>query len=296
MDTFDYRYDWQRDILPRIPRLEQSDQGYTNAYTGLINLVGGTQVFVKCAMDDNSARWAKKEVQSYRLLQNAGYEHMPKLLAVSPDETSFAIEALLGYDFAPKWDEHKLHAIMRARKTLKSLRYLFEGDREFSMRQVVGAENRWPMLRNEDIFARANDVLYQTEGIRLSEEARDRCTSALQVWRVRQDTLVHGDLRADNFAYDSRTRTGKLIDWTWLCVGDDALDMASLCVGISRTGYNVYDAYPDLFDESAVISTMGYWLEVLGTSDAELTDARRSQARSVSICHDLLMARTQLLV
>lgn len=296
MDTFDYRYNWQRDIAPRIPRLEQSDQGYTNAYTGLINLVGGSQVFVKCAMDNDSARWAKKEIQTYRTLQKAGYDHMPRLLAISPDETSFAIEALLGYDFSPQWDEDKLHAITRARKHLKPLRYLFEGDKEFSMRHVVGAQNRWPMLRDEVVFARANDLLHRTEGVAISHETLERCIDALQTWHVCQDTLVHGDLRADNFAYDPRTKTGKLIDWAWLCVGDDALDVASLCVSVARTGYAVYDVYPELFNEAAVVSTMGYWLEVLGTSDGELTDVRRSQARSVRICHDLLVARTQLIV
>ncbi len=296
MDKFEYHYSWQDDVLPRIPRLEKADQGYTNAYTGLINLKGGTQVFVKCAMDQASAKWARKEIRAYKQLQNAGYEHMPQLLAVSPDETSFAIEALTGYDFAPKWDDDKLHAIMRARKNLKPFRYLFEDSAEFSMRSVVGVQNRWPMLRDETVFARANSLLDQAERITISYETLERCLMTLQAWQVRQDTLVHGDLRADNFAYNPRTGTGKLIDWTWLCIGDDTLDTASLCVNVARTDYSVYDIYPDLFDEAAIVSTMGYWFEVLGTSDGDLTDVRRSQARSVRVCYDLLTSRTQLIV
>lgn len=296
MDNFTYRYDWQRDISPRIPRLEQADQGYTNAYTGLINLRGGTRVFVKCATDEKSARWAQKEIKAYRILSQAGYEHMPKLLAASPDETSFAIEALVGYDFEPEWNVDKIHAIMRARKDLKPLRYLFESDNEFSMRTVVGAQNRWPMLRDEEILSRANSLLDQGEGLRINEEIVERCNAVMQTWHAAQDTLVHDDLRADNFAYNPRTKTGKLIDWTWLCVGSDALDVAALCVSIARSGFDIYSEYPDLFDEHAIVATMGYWLEALGSSDGELTDTRRSQAHTVRVCHDLLAVRTQLMV
>lgn len=296
MDKFDYLYDWERDIAPRIPRLEQSDQGYTNAYTGLINLTDGSQVFVKCATDENSSRWARKEIKAYKILQEAGYAHLPKLLAVNADMTSFVTQSLASCDFSQTWDTDKLHAIMRARKDLKSLRYLFEGDIDFSMRKVVGVQNRWPALRDEPVLMRANHILQQAEGAAISMAMVERCQDALQLWRAHQDTLVHDDLRADNFAYDPRTKTGKLIDWAWLCVGDDTLDVASLCVGIARTGFDVYGQYPDLFDEQAIVSTLGYWLAVLGSSDGELTDVRRSQALSVRICLDLLAERTQLVI
>lgn len=294
MDKFVSFYDWQTDILPRIPGLQQADQGFTKAYTGLINLADGSQVFVKCAMDENSARWARKEIKAYKALQEAGYDYMPRLLAVNSDETSFAIQALLGYDFAPSWNDDKLHAIMRARKDLKPLRYLFESDQDFSMRKVVGVQNRWPALRDEAVLARANDLLMRSQGITITPELVARCGDSMQTWQVQQDTLVHDDLRADNFAYDPQTRTGKLIDWTWLCIGDDALDVASLCVSMSRDGYAVYDRYPSLFNEQAVISTLGYWLEVLGSSDGVLSEVRKSQAANVQLCYQLLAARTQI--
>lgn len=247
-------------------------------------------------MDDNSAHWARKEVKAYKLLQEAGYDYIPRLLAVNAEGTSFATQALIGYDFSPNWDTDKLHAIMRARKDLKALRYLFESDPDFSMRKVVGVQNRWPMLRNEAVLARANDILQACHGIGVSSEVVERCGGLMQAWYVHQDTLVHDDLRADNFAYDLHTKTGKLVDWTWLCVGDDALDVASLCVGATRSGFDVYGMYPDLFDEHAIVSTLGYWLEVLGTSDGQLTDVRRSQAANVKLCYDLLASRTQLTV
>lgn len=294
MDKFVYYYDWQADIAPRIPGLQQADQGFTKAYTGIVNLADGSQVFVKCAMDENSARWARKEIKAYKTLQEAGYDYMPRLLAVNAEGTSFAIQAMIGYDFNPSWSDDKLHAIMRARKDLKALRYLFEADPDFSMRKVVGVQNRWPELYNEPILARANDLLMRSQGISVAPTMVERCNELMQVWHVRQDTLVHDDLRADNFAYDPQTRTGKLIDWTWLCVGDDALDVASLCVGMARSGYDVYDKYPSLFDEQAIVSTLGYWLEVLGTSDGQLTDVRQSQAANVRFCYDLLATRTQL--
>lgn len=294
MDKFVYYYDWQTDILPRIPGLQQSEQGFTAAYTGLINLLDGSQVFVKCAMDENSARWTRKEIKAYKILQEAGYDYMPRLLAVNADGTSFAIQAMLGYDFSPSWNDDKLHAIMRARKDLKSLRYLFEADPDFSMRKVVGVQNRWPSLRDETILARANDLLERAQGVSVSSAMVERCNEIMQAWHVRQDTLVHDDLRADNFAYDPQMKVGKLIDWAWLCVGDDALDVASLCVGVAQSGYDIYGKYPSLFDEQAIVSTLGYWLEVLGMSDGQLTDTRHSQAANIRVCYDLLAARTQL--
>ena len=296
MDKFVYYYDWQRDIWPRVPSIQPTDQGFTAAYTGLVTLADGIQVFVKCAMDDNSAHWARKEIKAYKLLQDAGYAYIPRLLAVNAEGTSFATQSLTGYDFSPEWNTDKLHAIMRARKELKSLRYLFESDPDFSMRKVVGVQNRWPMLRNEAVLARANEILQACHGVVVRSETVERCSGLMQAWYVHQDTLVHDDLRADNFAYDPQTKTGKLIDWTWLCVGDDALDVASLCVGATRTGFDVYGQYPDLFDEQAIVSTLGYWLEVLGTSDGQLTEVRRSQAANVKLCYDLLASRTQLTV
>lgn len=296
MDKFIYYYDWQIDILPRIPRLQQAEQGFTAAYTGLVTLQDGSLVFVKCATDDNSAHWVKKEIKAYKLLQDAGYDYAPRLMAVNPEGTAFAVQALIGYDFSPTWNTDKLHAIMRARKDLKSLRYLFEGDPDFSMRKVVGVQNRWPVLRDDDILARANNLLQTSQGVNVSADMVERCMLVMQNWQVHPDTLVHDDLRSDNFAYDPQQKTGKLIDWAWLCVGDDSLDVASLCVGVSGAGFDVFGTYPDLFDEPAVISTLGYWLEVLGTSDGQLTDVRRSQAANVKLCYDLLAARTQLTV
>lgn len=294
MDKFIYYYDWQEDIAPRIPRLEQSTQGYTAAYTGLVYLADGSQVFVKCAMDESSARWTKKEIKAYRLLQTAGYDYMPRLLAVNADETAFAIQALIGYDFSPQWNVDKFHALMRARKDLKAFRYLFEEDRDFSMRRVVGVQNKWPVLSDHTILARANAVLEQCGVVAVRPEVVERCNLALAGWFAHQDTLTHDDLRADNFAYDPQTKTGKLIDWAWLCVGDDALDVASLCVGASCTGFDVYGQYPELFDEGAVVSTMGYWLEVLSADDGVVGPTQHSQARVVDMCYKLLAARTQL--
>lgn len=296
MDSFVYYYDWQRDISPRIPRLETSSQGFTAAYTGLVSLIDGSQVFVKCATDEKSARWIRKELRAYRLLQNAGYDYMPRLLSVNADETAFAIQALISYDFSPQWSTDKFHAIMRARKDLKALRYLFEEDQHFSLRKVVGVQNKWPLLRDSTVLARANAVLDQCGVEKISSEVVERCNISLEHWRCQQNTLIHDDLRADNFAYDPQTKTGKLIDWAWLCIGDDSLDVASLCVGMSCAGFDVYSLYPDLFDEHAVVSTMGYWLEVLGAGDGVVGPAQHSQARVVAMCQQLLATRTQLMV
>jgi len=294
VDSFIYYYDWQVDIAPRIPRLERSSQGYTAAYTGLINLADGSQVFVKCAMDDNSERWIKKEIKVYRLLQDAGYDYMPRLLAVNADESAFAVQALIGYDFSPHWNVDKFHAIMRARKDLKSLRYLFEADQDFSMRKVVGVQNKWPLLLDHTTLARANSVLEQCGIATIGPNVVERCNASLGNWHAQQDTLIHDDLRADNFAYDPQTKTGKLIDWAWLGIGDDSLDVASLCVGMSCAGFDIYGAYPDLFDEHAVVSTMGYWLEALSAGDGAVGPAQQSQAKVVEMCYRLLSMRTQL--
>lgn len=294
MDKFVYYYDWQVDIWPRVPRMQQSEQGFTSAYTGLVTLADGSLVFVKCAMDENSAHWARKELKAYKELQAAGYDYIPRLLAANAEGTAFATQALIGYDFSPQWNNDKLHAVVRARKDLKAARYLFEADQDFSMRKVVGVQDRWPMLLDSNVLGRANQILRQSQGVSVSGVMVERCVAVMQNWHVRQDTLVHDDLRADNFAYDPQTKTGKLIDWSWLCVGDDALDVASLCVGIENSGFDVYGMYPDLFDEQAIISTLGYWLEVLGTSDGQLTEVRVSQAATIKVCYDLLAARTQL--
>lgn len=278
--------------------MEQSAQGFTVAQSGLVRLGDGRRVFVKCAMDDNSAYWAKKELKAYQKLREDGYEHLPRVLAVNADGTSFALEDLSQYDFSSTWDTDKLHALMRARKDLKSHKDLFDGDADFSMRSVVGTQNRWPTLAQDGrLLDQANTILQACgQAVQVSSKMAERCQDVMRTWSVHQDTLVHDDLRADNFAYDPATKTGKLIDWTWLCVGDDTLDTSSLFVSVVRSQFPVYEMYPDLFSEQAIVSILGYWLEVLGSSGDQVTDARRSQAMNIRICYDLLAERTQLTV
>lgn len=286
-------YDWGKDIVPYLDTIEIAAGGFTPAQRGVIRLADSTQVFVKIATSDQTAKWLAKEIKAYTILNDAQYAYIPKLLSVRPDNQAMAIEFLAQASFADEWDEDKLTAVCQAQDALKEHIDLFRSDEDFKPDSVIDLSVDWSSLTTPASIELINTRLPQLGAqVSVTSEQLAALSKELEGWQLHQDTLVHQDIRADNFGYDIQTKTGKLVDWNWLCIGDESLDRTPLFINMLGLGFDPYVLHPEKYDRQVIIFIMGYWLGVILSRDAEMgeqnTKLRRLQARNVQICLRLL--------
>ncbi len=279
-------YDWLQEIAPYLDTMQAVEGGYSLAKRGVGQLTDGTKVFVKIAEGDTTKKWLAKEIRAYQKLNGAKYPFIPKLLSCSDDRSAMAIEHLAGASFDNIWDKDKLDAILEAQEELKKYSDVFADDPDFTLESVVGLEPRWPVLLaegNVDIingkFARLGlDITFTTEQLEEYE-------ASLAGWSIADDTLVHQDVRADNFGYDPDTKKGKLVDWNWLCLGDESLDRTPLFVNMFISGFDPYRFHPETYDPQMLKYLISFWLErvLSGDEEADELSFRRMLAQATSV-------------
>lgn len=285
--------DWATDVQPYLHTLQPVAGGFTKAKPGIVTLRDGSRVFVKLSHDDQTHAWLRKEIKVYRLLNGTDYAYIPTLLAWAPDGAGMAIEYMLGASFEAVWDADKLAAVTEAQVALRQYKQLFTDDADFDLEHVVSFVNRWPKLVEKDNLGTLNTRLaVLTKNVRIPRSLAMQYAAELDDWRPRRDTLVHQDIRADNFGYDSTHKQGKLIDWNWLCIGDQWLDRTPLLVSMYRTGFNPYKQHPDYMDRPSLIYILGYWMSSILLASAQMSDhertLRENQAESIRTCLELL--------
>ena len=286
-------YDWQIDIEPYIGSLQSVHGGYTPAKRGIVTLGDGVKVFVKIAIDDTTHRWLKKEIQVYGLLNSAGYQYMPKLLAYDETKKSMAIEYLEDASFDNYWDEDKLLSVMKAQDALKQHKKLFEDDKEFVFHDVNNVIKRWQRLLTTKNLEIINQKLMTFNiGIQLTHTQMNDLHIMHDGWSFKQDTLIHEDIRADNFGYSIEHYSGKLVDWNWLTIGDESLDMTALFVHVYASGFDPYVLYPERYDAQMLVYLICFWLDSILAGNEKSSDReyrlRLAQAKSVKVCFELL--------
>src|ERR1035438_3846363 len=77
-----------------IENIEKVEGGFTAAHRGIIKLPDYGEIFVKVGVDDLTKEWAKKEINTYKILQSHNYPFIPRFLTHNTDETGFAIEEI----------------------------------------------------------------------------------------------------------------------------------------------------------------------------------------------------------
>lgn len=290
-------YDWNQDIAPYLHTMQPVDGGYSTATRGVVTLNDGTKVFVKIAEGETTIKWLQKEVDVYVKLNAAGYPYIPKLLACSDDHHAMAIEYLAHANFENIWDEGKLGAIITAQDDLKKYAYLFADDPSYTLESVVGRESKWTAVMAPGAVERLNEKFAMLSTDIILESAQlETYQKTLVGWKMREDTLVHQDIRADNFAYNDATHQGLLVDWNWLCMGDASLDTTPLFVNMYIAGFDPYAIHPEAYDAHMLIYMLSFWLErILASSDnmdADELKRRRAQAQSVKATLELLHRST----
>jgi hypothetical protein len=291
------RYAWQTDIAPYVGSLQSVHGGYTPAKRGIVTLGDGTKVFVKIAVDSMTHRWLKKEIEVYLKLNAAGYAYIPKLLAYDDMKQSMAIEYLEAASFDDHWDKDKLLSVMKTQDALKQHRKLFENNNEFVFHDVDTVINRWQrLLAPGNLEILNKKLLTFNTGMQLTHAQINNLHSMHDGWSFKQDTLIHEDIRADNFGYEAESRVGKLVDWNWLTVGDESLDVTALFVHIYASGFDPYALYPDRYDAQMLVYLICFWLDSILVGNEESSDRefrlRSAQANSVKVCIELVARGT----
>lgn len=286
---------WDKDIEPKLGTIVSVEGGYTLAQRGVIELKDGSKVFVKVGTDELTKKWLQKEVEVYRKLNEAGYRYIPQLLAVNSDNTAMAIEYLEGASFENSWDTDKLEAVVNAQESLKEFAHLFNEDPLCRSDDVVSPESKWPRILHSNNIETINAKLKKL-GVptTFTREHIEELAKLNENWSLDSDTLVHEDIRADNFGYNPVTKQGKLIDWNWLCLGDASLDTTPLFINIYLSGFNPYEYHPEQYDKNMLAYLVSFWLESILSGDEDSSPRelamRNAQAKNVTACVELLQS------
>jgi thiamine kinase-like enzyme len=288
-----FPYDWSKDIKPNLANITPVSGGYTTAQRGIVNLADRRKVFVKIATDELTRKWLKKEIIVYKKLNKTDYKHIPEMLACNNDQSALALEYLESASFVNTWDAHKLTAVMNAHDELKKYIDLFRDDPTFKSGDVVLHDLKWPKLKiAKNIDTINHKVKKLGINARFTTHQINRLAELHNDWSLKEDTLIHEDIRADNFGYNANTKTGKLIDWNWLCIGDESLDITALFINVRLSGYDPYRDYPEKFDKQMIAYLISFWLDSIldGNEDSSRRewDMRVSQAKNLEECIKLL--------
>lgn len=293
LEPFALQYDWVKDIEPYLDTIQAVEGGYTSVKRGVVTLADGAKVFVKIASADETEKWLKKEVKAYKILNQAGYPYIPKLLSSSTDNSAMAIEYMDGASFESTWDKEKLAAIIEAQKELRKYKDYFIDNPDFTLDSVVDRQIKWSTILKNDNVAIINEKLKKLgAGFGVTRSQITDFQDIDKDWSMNSDALVHQDIRADNFGYYPDKKTGKLIDWNWLCIGDESLDRTPLFVNMYMSGFDPYQIYPDTYDKKMLAYMVSFWLDqiLFGDEDSSAIEfsRRKAQAKSVQACIELI--------
>lgn len=255
--------DWS-DIKAALHNLVHADGGFSIAHRGIVTLANGRRLFVKIGVDDNTRKWAKREIAVYRFLERHNYSYVPRLLAVSPDEASFALEVLDasdGWDWSEKWTKERLDKTLEAMDALASITPSGTDRAFFSEALIDQSNNGWRPLADSEEKQQALMVKLRDANYSAVADGLDLAAMAERSERYvfKDNGLVHNDIRADNAAWNPTTGEVKLVDWNWLQLGDRRTDLAATLTHVQKSGFNVLPDYASRLDADALQWMAGYW-------------------------------------
>ena len=256
---------WQ-DIEQKLDGLCPVEGGFSQAKRGLVNLDDGTCVFVKIGLEDDTRRWTKKEIGSYRFLQKYNYPYIPQLLAVNSDESGFVIDAYTpknGWDWKDNWDKERLDKTLEAMDALAVIKPQDQDFAYFAEKVFDESEDGWkPLLESPESQQKLHEKLCAIGRSDIANRI-DFMADAEKSQRFifKNDILVHNDVRADNCAWNPMTKEVRLVDWNWVQLGDRKIDLAALLTHVQKSGFDILPQYIDRLDADALHWLAGFWFK-----------------------------------
>lgn len=265
---------WVADIVPNLKTRRDVEGGYTAAIRGVVE-IGNKKLFVKIGQSEQEKSWANKERAVYHFLEAHGYPYAPRLL--SETDGAFAVDDLSEYDWSAEWSVDKVRAALHAMDALAALSD-FARDEPIFNEQVGHFPNGWEMLLNDNQRLVMLSDQHPEFTVPTITSFFDRTKSI----DLSGDSLVHNDVRNDNFAYDSESETGYLVDWNWAEMGNVAIDKTAFLVSVQLHGLDVQQHFAELVDPTAALWLAGFWFDN-GTQPPPRSDERAQELRTHQI-------------
>jgi Ser/Thr protein kinase RdoA (MazF antagonist) len=264
--------DWW-EIERKLDSMRPVKGGFSRAKKGMVTLEDGSDVFVKVGLDDNTRRWTKKEINTYKFLHRHDYLHAPSLLAVNNDDSGFVLGGYTpgrGWDWDENWNIERLENTLGAMESLAGIELSTEEANFFSEKSFDEKNSGWLILNESpQSQQRLRDRLHAV-GRHDIAESIDFADSAVESHKFvfSNDSLVHYDVRADNCAWNAVSKEICLVDWNWVQLGDKRIDRASLAACVYKSGFDVSSCDIGEINTGALHWLAGFWL------NASLSPAR----------------------
>jgi hypothetical protein len=251
------------EIQNNLSMLTPVDGGNSDAQRGVLTMANGSKIFVKIGVNEHTKGWAAKEIKSYAFLKENNYAYIPNLVSTNSDQNGFAMDALTpedGWDWSDTWSKERLDATLAATDALAAIQP-DEAHKELLKPVITDEDNGWNKLAaSPELQASLLAKLQAISGPDIVT-GLTRYVERASSYKVRHDTLVHDDVRADNAAWNQSRNEVKIVDWNWLELGDRRIDLAASLTHIHKSGFDVLKDYSDRLDAETLNWMAGYWLE-----------------------------------
>ena len=259
------RIDWSL-IEDHLQSATKINAGFSTAFKGIVSLPGGEEVFVKVGTDDKTKAYNAKEIAVYRLLEEHGYPHAPRLVSVSEAGTEFALEALTakqGWEW-PTWTEPELSKALEAMDALAEVPLTDAQGAVLRATRSLSEENGGWRTLAESIDEQA--AVRKKLAIAGHESFANMIDfDAMADWEAGfsfdQGQLVHYDVRSYNCAWNEAQEAVKLVDFDWAMPGDQRVAFAMCLADAHSPGLDVRKQHRSRLDPDALTWAAGYWLK-----------------------------------
>ena len=248
--------------------------GYSTADRFSVELADGRRVFVKSAEAPNLAGWLRREHEVYASLAGG---FIPRLEGWDDDGVRpvLAIEDLSDADWAPRWDEARVAAVLDALAEIAAGPH--PPNTPTVERGFSGLFDRWHAVAEDPepfLATGIRDRAWLDKWLPVIVAAADAVDAE-------GDSLLHLDVRSDNLCF--RDGRAILVDWNWASLGDPRLDLAAWLPSLAcEGGPRPWEVLADGGSYAAFIS--GVWAAVVGLPPPETApDVRAMQYRQLEV-------------
>ena len=199
--------------------------GYSAAERFVIHWRQGGSVFVKGAVDADTAAWLRAEHAIYARYRAS---FIPELLAWRDDGVApwLAIEDLSEASWPPPWSQARIEAVLAALVEVAARPASDLPSVETNREEFAG----WPKVAAEPAAFLGLGVATQTwlsQALPVLLNAESRAV-------LDGPALLHNDVRSDNLCFAGERVV--LIDWNWACRGNPKLDIAAWLPSLALEG------------------------------------------------------------
>jgi thiamine kinase-like enzyme len=248
--------------------LHPAEGGYTSALRGTVELPDGDQAFVKIAQTEDEKNWINKERQVYNWLAKQSYSAIPELIA--ENDGGMLLADLSHLDWSPTWTEQKLDLAISALEDLASLSEPAQ-QQPFFTSSLMDLPNGWQELAAS---GKTTDLVSPSQVATFAQQTADFDTGG--------NTLIHGDIRSDNLAYDAENNKVYIVDWNWAEIGSVSLDLTAFLVSVKKSGFDIPDRHRHLISADDALFLAGFWL-YSGNQPPPRDDDRARQLRIMQL-------------